>query len=117
MSTSTTKGKLFLKEVLARLTGDTNEVKASQIARKAISAMEGQIAALKGKRVDDENNVENKEEALKNAIYPTTLFNDNQQYTSGIVAAQNALDVAKSTLAETEDSIQYFEELLANSIK
>lgn len=105
----------FVKQVVARLAGDDNEVVAQKVARKAMSAMEGQVAALKAQLVDDEQRVEDAQERLDNAIYPTTMFSDNRAYCQSIANAQANLDAAKETLKETQDSIEFFKTLLKDN--
>jgi hypothetical protein len=102
----------FVKEVIARLTGDDNEAVAQKVARKAMSALEGQVAALKGQLIDDEQGVEDAQETLANAIYPTETFRDNKAYCQGIVNAQEKLDAATETLDSTKESIAFFSKLL-----
>ncbi len=101
-----------MKQVVARLKGDDNEVVAQKVARKAMSAMEGQIAALKAQIVDDEQRVEDAQEYLDNMIYPTAVFSDNRAYCQNIANAQSRLEDAKETLARTEESIKFFSNLL-----
>lgn len=115
MSTKTemTKGKLFIQQVIAKLKGDDNEALAAKIARKGISAVEGQIAALKAKEVDDENNVEDAQEALNTAKYPTIMFSNNSQYCNDILIAQDTLSSKEEILKATQDSIKFFEALLS----
>lgn len=102
----------FVKEVTARLKGDENGVIAAKNERKATSALNGQLAALKAKQVDDENAVEEAKDKLAEAKYPTTLIQDNKQYLTNIKYAQEAFDYATETLKQTNDSISYFEALL-----
>lgn len=102
----------FAKEVMSRLKGDENGVIAAKNERKATSAINGQLAALKAKQVDDENAVEEAKETLSNAKYPTTLITDNKNYLQNIKYAQEAFDNATETLKQTNDSIAYFEALL-----
>jgi hypothetical protein len=116
MSTVTTevkKGTLFVKEVLARLTGDDNEALANKIARKSVSAVSGQISALEAKEIDDENTLEDAQDALQTAIYPTALFSDNKSYCQGIANAQAKVDAAQDTLDNTRTSLAFFNGLLA----
>ena len=104
---------IFAKEVAARLKGDEAGVIAAKVERKAVSAFNGQIAALKAKLVDDETRVEDAVEALNNAIYPTSVPTDNSAYISGIVKAQESLDRATELLEETTSTLSYFETMLA----
>ena len=102
----------FIKEVTARLKGDEAGVVAAKVERKALSAINGQLAALKAKLVDDETAVEDAEEALNNAIFPTSVFTDNAMYVRNIQSRQEYLDTAKTTLDSTQETIAYFENLL-----
>ena len=103
----------FIKEVTARLKGDEAGVIAAKVERKAISAINGQLASLKAKLVDDETAVEDAEEALNNAIYPTNVFIDNSHYVKTILARQEMLDSAVTSLESTKETIAYLENLLS----
>lgn len=112
MSNEIQKGKLFIAQVVAKLKGDDAEAKAAKNARKALSAVEGQLAALRAREVDLENNVEDANEALNNAKFPTELITSNTYYIASIQKAQSAYDTAVSSLDEVKESIVYFEKLL-----
>jgi len=114
MSNEIKKGQLFIKEVLNRLTGDNTEALAAKISRKAISAVEGQLASLNSKKVDLENTLEEAEENLANAKYPTTVFSSNESYISTILNNQKHVDQATENLEATNKAIEYFNELLAS---
>ena len=103
----------FIKEVTARLKGDEAGVIAAKVERKAISAINGQLASLKAKLVDDETAVEDAEEALNNAIFPTNVFIDNSHYVKTILARQEMLDSAVTSLESTKETIAYLENLLS----
>jgi hypothetical protein len=102
----------YLREITARIKGDEAGKVAAQNERKANSAIKGQLAALNAKIVDDENNVEDKQESYNNALYPTTKITDNQAYVRNLVYAKEALDGAKSSLESTKKSIAFFDALL-----
>ena len=102
----------FFKEVTARLKGDENGVIAAKVERKALSAINGQLAALKAKQVDDETAVEDAQEAFNNAIFPTAVFTDNRWYVTSIQSAQDRLESAQADLVATMESIAFFEGLL-----
>lgn len=108
MANELTKGKLFIKEVTARLKGDDNEALAAKISRKAVSAFEGQLASLNSKKVDLENTLEEALEHLHDSIYPTKVFSSNEQYIQNILSAQKAVDQAQENLDATERAIEYF---------
>lgn len=102
----------FAKQVFAQLSGDTDGVIAAQNERKAVSGLESQIAVLKGKVVDQEETVKDREEELLKAKYPASRITDRDSYLRGIKAAQERVDAAKDALAETNDSIKYWQDLL-----
>lgn len=106
------QGKLFLKEVVARIKGDDAEVLGAKIARKAVSAVDGQIAALKGRKVDVEGEVEDAKEALATAKFPVVMITDNRAYIEGIKKAQEAYDKKVQDLSDVEDSLKFFDALL-----
>lgn len=111
MSTSK-KGQLFVKEVVARIKGDDAEALANKIARKALSAVESQIAALNARQVDLENTVEDNQDKLKEAKFPTTMFSENASYIHTIKRAQDQLDASVADLEDVKESLKYFNELL-----
>lgn len=112
MSNEMKKGELFIKQVIAKLKGDDAEVKAAKISRKALSAMEGQLAALKAKLVDNEDTVDTAKENLDAAIYPTELITDNQRYCQNIVNAQIRLAEEEEDLESVKTQIKNFENLI-----
>jgi predicted nucleic acid-binding Zn-ribbon protein len=107
------KTSLFIREVTALLKGDDAAATAAKNARKAVSAFDSQIAALRASLVDLENAKEDAEEALKVAKYPTALISNSQYYIRNIVTAQESLDAAVSALEDTQNSLSYFEKLKA----
>lgn len=102
----------FAKETLARLKGDDAGVIAAKNERKANSAINGQLASLRAKLVDDETAVEDAQEALKDAQFPKSLITDNANYVRGIKNAYERLQQATDTLESTKTSIAYFESVL-----
>lgn len=109
-----TKGKLLVQEIIARLKGDGAEALAAKISRKAVSAVEGQLAALNSKKVDLENSVEEAVETLNSAKFPTSVFSSNQSYVDAILRAQKGVDEAKAELESVNTAIKYFTDLLAS---
>lgn len=110
MST-TTKIKSFVKQTLASLTGNTDEVLAQKNFRMAISAVDGQIAALKADLVDAEERVKDAEEALEAAKYPSTAITNRTAYLAGIVDATENLEEAQASHANVKASIAFNEAL------
>lgn len=112
MSTEVKKGKLFIQQVVAKLKGDNNEELAAKIARKAVSAVDAQLAALRAKEVDLEGSLEDANEALNDAKFPITMITDNYAYIRNIQRAQEARDAAQTNLDDVKESIKYFETLM-----
>jgi hypothetical protein len=115
MSNDLKKAGLFLDEILKRLKGDDEGALASKISRKAISAIDSQIAGLQSKIVDAELDVENAEDALQDAIFPAKLFTSNKEYCQGIINAQDKLDEKKAELDALKKDLEYFRELLGEN--
>jgi hypothetical protein len=113
VTTEVKKGLLFIKEVSNKLKGDNVEALAAKISRKALSAVDGQIASLNSKKVDLENSLEEAQEALSEAIYPTTVFSSNEAYIQGILRAQKSVDQAQESLDATNEAHKYFTALVA----
>lgn len=101
----------YYKQMLGFLKGDNAQVIAAKNERKSNSAIQGQLAALRAKQVDDESRVEDTQEALTKAYFPTDLITDNGYYIRNIIRAKEALDTASTTLTSTKDSITFFEGL------
>ena len=99
----------FAKQILGLLSGNEAAVIAAKNERKANSAIDSQIAALKAKEVDDEASVDDAKDALTKAKYPTVVITSNSSYIQGIKYAQEHLDDAETTLQSTRDSIKYFQ--------
>lgn len=97
-----------MREVIARMKGDTPKAVAEKNYRTADAALTCQIAVLKGEQVKNENAVEDAEEALKVAQYPTEAISDTERYILGIQEAQEKVDAAKKKLGNTNHSIEYF---------
>lgn len=102
----------FAKEIMARIKGDQAEVIALKNERKAKSAFEGQIQALKSKLVDDETYLEDKKEAFANTLYPVDRIIHNQSYVEEVKKAQDSITRAEEQLQDTKDSITFFENLV-----
>ena len=109
--TTTRKVTNFMREVMARMKGDTPKAVAEKNYRTADAALTCQIAVLKGKQVKDENAVEDAKEALKNAQYPTDPISDTEQYIENIQKKQVNVDSAQKTLNDTNHSIAYFSKM------
>ena len=101
----------FVKEVMARITGDSDKATAERNYRLASAAIEGQLSTLTGKKVKAEVELETKQENLESAIYPTKLIGDSSDYCRSIGSCQKGIDEAQDKLDSIEDTIDYFEAL------
>ena len=110
-NTTAVKGKLFIQELVARLTGNSVEAEAAKRSRQAISALTGQISALTSKQITDEDNVDAATEKYNDALYPTTWVSPDA-YCNGILSAKKALGIAQTQLDATTESIEFFQGLL-----
>ncbi len=107
------KVKNFTKQVLGYLTGDTDAVVAAQNERKCNAALNSQIAVLEGKKVDLEEVLADRQEALNKAKYPATKITDGQSWISSVLSAKNRVEDAQSNLDDCTDSIAYYKAILA----
>lgn len=101
----------FVKEVLARINGDTDKAIAEKNYRKADAAVRGQISSLESRKVDAEIAVETAKEELADAKYPTNLIGDNSDYIRNIVRKQERVDEAQAELEDVNESLDYFKAL------
>ena len=98
----------YVKQTLAMLDGNTDEVTAQKNYRLASSALKMQISALEGKQVKAETDVEAAEDNLKSAKFPTEIISDTEAYIKNIKRSQDKLDELKEDLENIKESITYF---------
>lgn len=106
------KTKSFVKEVLARMKGDSVTATAEKNYRKATAAINGQIASLQSKLIQEESRVEEAQEALDNAKYPSEAITSDENYVKGIKDKQEAFNTAKENLDNVTESLKYYQDLL-----
>jgi len=104
----------FCKGFMAIAKGDSEEVKALKIERKAVSALTSQIAVKKGETPDLEDKVEEAKEHLEAAKFNfgEESFNNNS-YVSNLIQAKNNLSEAEEALEAHLALISFLEENLA----
>lgn len=107
-----TTAKSYVKQIIARLKGDESQVVAEKNFRKAVSSVKQQIGALENKEVDLDTQLDEANEKLSDAKYPTSLITNTQSYTQGIATAQERVDNAQAELDTTKKSISFFKALL-----
>ena len=99
---------LLVKQIAAGIKGDDTTAQAVKIARKCVSSVKSQIAALEAQEVDREDALETALEGLENAQFPVKSFSTGQDYVNSIQRAQSAYDEAEESLHATRESITYF---------
>lgn len=107
----TKKVESFVKEVLARISGDTDKAVAQKNYRLANAAVKGQLSNLDGKQVQAEVDLDTAKENLNAAIYPTEMITDAAEYNRNIVKKQERVDEAQEKLDSITESIEYFKGL------
>lgn len=107
------KVKSYVKQALAFITGDTNQVVAEQNFRSADAAVNGQVYAQKAKLVQAEQKLEAAQKALDEAKYPTTSIKNTDSYIQQLVASNNYVESAQEEVDNVKKAIAFFEGLTA----
>ena len=112
----------FFVLALALLTGDDNMAKAVKIHTKGKSAFESELASLRAKRVDLEQNLEDAQEAVGKALVNNGNLigeaSDRARYVRNYVEACNRVVVCEEELEAHDRTVSALEagyELLKNS--
>ncbi len=109
----------YVKQALALVKGDDQEVLTIKNERKVKTYLKSQISSLENKRVDLEGDQENAEEALANAKYSISdnkiiAVPDAATYLATLKRAEATLESVKDSLADVDTSIAYYTDLLAS---
>lgn len=99
----------YAKTLLALLTGDETEKLALHNERRAMSSIRKQLSSLEDRRTSLQEKIEDSEEAVKLAEYPTYKLEENSNYCANLLASDEKLKKAKEDLEDCEASIKYFE--------
>ena len=114
------KSKLnsFCREFVAILTGDDAVATAEKAWRQAKSALDVQIAALKGDIVNKEDAVESAAEELKLArVNNGKLITDRGDFINNLLKAKNNLTLAEKAVADHQAKIEFLEQQLVDLSK
>ena len=107
----------FVKQCVAFLAGDTDEVKAIKLQRAATSALEAQIAVKTGETIGLEDAIADCEEAEKRALYNNgeliSKSSGNAQYVASLLEAYNRKVTAQEELETHLKTITFLKEKLA----
>lgn len=101
----------FSKGVQSRMEEGSTAGLIESIAKKAASAIDGQISGLQYQITEKTSALEAAEARLLEAIYPKEDITNPKGYCQAIANAQLAVDQAEADLVATEDSLEYFQAL------
>lgn len=103
----------FQDKVTSLIKGEDAADQASKIERKVKSAFASQLAALASAKVGAELKVEDAEAALDSVLYPITPTFSSDGYILGVKRAQENVDAAEEELKVVEESIVFYDALVA----
>ena len=108
-----TKVTSFVNQFLAYVKGDTDQVQAEKVFRKAKSALEVSISSLTGDTVNFEDAIIEAEENLKAArVNHGIAISDRAAYVSSLLSAKNRLTTAQENLEAHNQKIAFLKETL-----
>lgn len=100
----------FVKQFMAVLKGDTDEVVAQKVYRQANAALEAQIACLKGDTIAKEEALENAKENLENArVNNGCLIINRNAYVENLVQRKNHYEDKKEELELHLETLSFLE--------
>lgn len=116
MSTNTTvKMKSFVKEFIAVVVGDDATAKGEKVFRQASSALNTQIASLKGDLISKEDALEEAKDAQKLArVNKGNFITDRNDYVAQLLSAKNTVTQAEEALELHKKKIAFLESELAS---
>lgn len=113
MGTAAKTAGSFVKQFMAALKGDTDEVLAQKVHRQAVSALEVQIASLKGDTVAKEDAVETAKERLQEAVVNGGVMITNRtMYVETLIRSKNQLQNVEQELETHLETMNFLEEQL-----
>ncbi len=101
----------FLRKTKAKLTGDAVSLLAIDNEEKAIPTVDGQIANIQFKLVEQKGKVKDAERELDKAKYPTIAISSGNEFYKKIVDAQKHLDEVKEGYRQLQESLEYAQAL------
>lgn len=108
-----TKMKSFIKQFVATVKGDADEVKAQKAYRRAVAGLKTQISSLEGETVMKEDAVENFKDILHKAkVNNGNEISDPNAYVSALVSAKNDVTKAEDDLERHLKKINFLKEVL-----
>jgi len=112
--TTSTKVKSFVKQVVAVIQGDSAEALGQKILRQADGELTVQIAIFKSKVIKLETNVEKaKEREALALINNGKLIDEDSDYVSNLLLAENNVISAEEELETMNRKIEFLQKKLA----
>lgn len=109
------KVNVFIQKTKARIKGDTAKLVALKNFERADAIFKMQIAQLELEKMRAESNRDKALEMLEEAIHPTELINDDQQYVDKIQRVEKEVVLAEKGVKNIIHSIEYFTKLRVDS--
>lgn len=116
----------YVKEVLAAVTGNSDEALAIKNARKQVSYLEVQISAAAGKRITLEDNLETAKTNLKNTMLSlkvdadgkTTIkpISSSEVFLNDMERAEDAVKAAEDALKALDEKVEKYKKVLASLV-
>ncbi len=102
--------KSFVKSFIATVVGDNNEATAQKALRQADSALQSQIASLKGDTIGLEDNLSSAKEKQDLArVNGGALITSREYYVRGLLSAKNSVTDAEEALKAHKEKIAFLE--------
>lgn len=104
------KTKSFIKQFIAAVKGDTDEVLAQKVLRQADSALKSQIASLQGDTINLEDAVTNAKEGEASLLINNgALITSKEMYVKNLLLAKNKTTEAEENLRTHLEKIAFLE--------
>jgi len=103
--------KSFVKEFMAKVSGDSAKATAEKVLRQADSALQTHIAVETGNTISLEDALEAAKERLHAAkLNNGSVIDDRDAYVESIINAKNALTLAEEALENHYEKLHFLKE-------
>jgi len=105
--------KSYLKQAVAYIKGDTENVIAEKNYRKLTNAIKGQISTLTATKDNKVDDLDNAKEALNKLKFPETTITDAARQLQRILEQQEVVDEINEEIADIDHTIDVLAKLQA----
>lgn len=105
--------KSYLKQAVAFIKGDTDNVIAEKNYRRLSNAIKGQMSALQAKRDKQEEKLDNAKEALDKLTFPEVVIEDAAYQLEQILRQQVVVEQFADAIADIDHTIDKLNKLQA----